>query len=185
MIRRPPRSTLFPYTTLFRSVGKSHLSIGLGVRACAAGYRVRYIRTYDMLKPLRAEIADDTFEDLLEDHCRPDLLILDEVGNHPANPVLAEHNFAGVFYEVVHQRHRHGSAILASNLGVNDWAAALGGPPGLGATALDRLLEGGHIIAFPPDAPSPRTKPEPGPRPFPQPRPPRRQKLPKNPRNRP
>src|SRR2546429_3304997 len=25
MIRRPPRSTLFPYTTLFRSVGVDHL----------------------------------------------------------------------------------------------------------------------------------------------------------------
>src|SRR3712207_7308302 len=25
MIRRPPRSTLFPYTTLFRSVGRSHI----------------------------------------------------------------------------------------------------------------------------------------------------------------
>src|SRR5256885_12819062 len=27
MIRRPPRSTLFPYTTLFRSANKSFLSI--------------------------------------------------------------------------------------------------------------------------------------------------------------
>src|SRR3989454_6804840 len=27
MIRRPPRSTLFPYTTLFRSVDESHISI--------------------------------------------------------------------------------------------------------------------------------------------------------------
>src|SRR3712207_8219228 len=25
MIRRPPRSTLFPYTTLFRSIGAAHL----------------------------------------------------------------------------------------------------------------------------------------------------------------
>ena len=25
MIRRPPRSTLFPYTTLFRSIGNAHL----------------------------------------------------------------------------------------------------------------------------------------------------------------
>src|SRR2546421_8115304 len=32
MIRRPPRSTLFPYTTLFRSVGVMHRHIGL-VRA--------------------------------------------------------------------------------------------------------------------------------------------------------
>src|SRR5256885_9073823 len=27
MIRRPPRSTLFPYTTLFRSHGRAHLRI--------------------------------------------------------------------------------------------------------------------------------------------------------------
>src|SRR3954467_6316022 len=26
MIRRPPRSTLFPYTTLFRSIGRAHLN---------------------------------------------------------------------------------------------------------------------------------------------------------------
>src|SRR5437764_14090264 len=29
MIRRPPRSTLFPYTTLFRSGGKRRLEVGL------------------------------------------------------------------------------------------------------------------------------------------------------------
>src|SRR3712207_7656112 len=27
MIRRPPRSTLFPYTTLFRSVGDGHVEL--------------------------------------------------------------------------------------------------------------------------------------------------------------
>src|SRR6266436_9556137 len=34
MIRRPPRSTLFPYTTLFRSTGRS---VGAGPAAAAAG----------------------------------------------------------------------------------------------------------------------------------------------------
>src|SRR2546429_3659031 len=29
MIRRPPRSTLFPYTTLFRSVAETEFSLGL------------------------------------------------------------------------------------------------------------------------------------------------------------
>jgi DNA replication protein DnaC len=159
-------------------VGKTHLSVGLGMRACAAGYRVRYVRTYDLLKDLLAAMADDTFEDRLEEHCRPDLLILDEVGNHPGPPGLAERNFAGVFYEVVHQRYRHGSAILASNLGVNDWAAALGGPPGLVATALDRLLEGAHILTFPPEAESHRAKCERGPGPLPNPRPRRRHRAP-------
>src|SRR2546425_6727696 len=31
MIRRPPRSTLFPYTTLFRSLSVSRIGQGLGV----------------------------------------------------------------------------------------------------------------------------------------------------------
>src|SRR5258705_1064546 len=35
MIRRPPRSTLFPYTTLFRSETRARLS-ALGVRTCEA-----------------------------------------------------------------------------------------------------------------------------------------------------
>src|SRR5260221_3473584 len=30
MIRRPPRSTLFPYTTLFRSANGRHRSLGTG-----------------------------------------------------------------------------------------------------------------------------------------------------------
>src|SRR2546421_8908662 len=33
MIRRPPRSTLFPYTTLFRSVFRQALELGKRVRA--------------------------------------------------------------------------------------------------------------------------------------------------------
>src|SRR3712207_7055282 len=31
MIRRPPRSTLFPFTTLFRSVGGKHLVHGIQI----------------------------------------------------------------------------------------------------------------------------------------------------------
>src|SRR5256885_6877351 len=33
MIRRPPRSTLFPYTTLFRSVPFSYLDVHVGAEA--------------------------------------------------------------------------------------------------------------------------------------------------------
>src|SRR3712207_8237207 len=36
MIRRPPRSTLFPYTTLFRSLGEQHVHVAWH----AAGHRM-------------------------------------------------------------------------------------------------------------------------------------------------
>src|SRR2546426_3570290 len=43
MIRRPPRSTLFPYTTLFRSLGSEHERVALQMRqinAVRVGVRV-------------------------------------------------------------------------------------------------------------------------------------------------
>src|SRR3712207_7800482 len=47
MIRRPPRSTLFPYTTLFRSIVKDGRIVAEGpptdLRPGAAGYRVSYV----------------------------------------------------------------------------------------------------------------------------------------------
>src|ERR1035441_179741 len=36
MIRRPPRSTLFPYTTLFRSIGAEGILSDLGIETGAA-----------------------------------------------------------------------------------------------------------------------------------------------------
>src|SRR5438034_3787083 len=42
MIRRPPRSTLFPYTTLFRSKNPGEFS-RIEIRHCVLGLRVRRI----------------------------------------------------------------------------------------------------------------------------------------------
>src|SRR2546425_7655483 len=47
MIRRPPRSTLFPYTTLFRSLPEGVISIGVGNRASGIAQRG------DAAKPIR------------------------------------------------------------------------------------------------------------------------------------
>src|SRR3712207_7414208 len=40
MIRRPPRSTLFPYTTLFRSAGAGHAHAADDHRALAADHEL-------------------------------------------------------------------------------------------------------------------------------------------------
>src|SRR2546426_8001970 len=48
MIRRPPRSTLFPYTTLFRSFGGDALAVHKGEHAQDVEYRQRQTATGEL-----------------------------------------------------------------------------------------------------------------------------------------
>src|SRR2546426_11130579 len=47
MIRRPPRSTLFPYTTLFRSLPDTDIFVGYSLRAeqLKAGKKLKWIHS--------------------------------------------------------------------------------------------------------------------------------------------
>jgi DNA replication protein DnaC len=147
-------------------VGKTHLAIGLGVRACQAGYRVRHFRAFDLFKRLWAALADDSLDELLDEVCEPHLLILDDVTRSPRRD---EQDFAAVFNELVHRRHRRGSIVITSNLGFDEWGPALG-TSAMVIPALDRLLEAAHVFVFPRDAKSfrPERTDPPGPLPPPK-----------------
>src|SRR3712207_6900866 len=54
MIRRPPRSTLFPYTTLFRSVGGRQLAEQV-FEGARVGARGRHADEEDVLAPREAD----------------------------------------------------------------------------------------------------------------------------------
>lgn len=153
-------------------VGKSHLAVGLAIRACQANYRVRFVRAYPMLRRLYAALADDTLEEVLWEFCQHDVLVVDELGNSPRKD---EHDFAGVFFELVTRRYRRGAIILTTNLGFDQWASALGSAAQI-TPAIDRLIDGAHIITFPPDTKSYRAERATGPGPLPPQR--RRRKPP-------
>lgn len=155
-------------------VGKTHLAIGLGVRACQANYRVRFVRAYPMLKRLFAALADNTLDDVLTELAQPDLLIIDELGNSPRKQ---EEDLAGVFFELVARRYRRGAIILTTNLGFEQWPSALGASSQV-TPALDRLIEGAHILTFPSDASSYRAERKQGPGPLPKKRGRRRRNTP-------
>src|SRR5256885_5844907 len=53
MIRRPPRSTLFPYTTLFRSVQEAAIAALSGDQSCVEECRTIYRSRRDLV--LRSE----------------------------------------------------------------------------------------------------------------------------------
>lgn len=144
-------------------VGKTHLSIGLGIRACQANYPVRFVRAYPLLRRLYAALADDTLEEVLFELCQPAVLIIDELGNTTRKE---DHDYAGVFFELVARRYRRGSIVLSTNLGFEQWPTALGSAPQV-TPAIDRLIDGAHIITFPPDTPSYRAQRTQGPGPLP------------------
>src|SRR5256885_8088981 len=59
MIRRPPRSTLFPYTTLFRSGGEvAQVAEQHGDVGAVAGEQLLAVLARDQLRDLRREEAD-------------------------------------------------------------------------------------------------------------------------------
>src|SRR2546429_4479127 len=67
MIRRPPRSTPFPYTTLFRSRGKAPPSLGLWAykaglkpgRSCRQHCHMRAARTQKNLRTTARDLRQD------------------------------------------------------------------------------------------------------------------------------
>src|SRR3712207_7340694 len=64
MIRRPPRSTLFPYTTLFRSVVLERLAEHQLVLVDDAGAHARHVRGRDVLEPLERAARPAEVEDV-------------------------------------------------------------------------------------------------------------------------
>src|SRR2546430_11238585 len=86
MIRRPPRSTLFPYTTLFRSENsmKNHLALRLRAPSrsvAAAGIGAAFARSEEHTSELQSQ------SNLV---CR--LLLEKKKNNKPHLPILFEHH---------------------------------------------------------------------------------------------
>src|SRR3712207_8561561 len=81
MIRRPPRSTLFPYATLFRSPALADLALAVGVVGVATHQRGQVERS-------RQPVAPGP-EDLLE--AGIGVLGSAEAGEHPHGPRSEEH----------------------------------------------------------------------------------------------
>src|SRR2546430_15857550 len=86
MIRRPPRSTLFPYPTLFRSLGGLPLIYGaLAVGHAAAGIVPWILATWiHLVREIVKDIDDQTGDQTLGRRTLP--LVL---GARPASPVAA------------------------------------------------------------------------------------------------
>ncbi|MHC4164742.1 MAG: IS21-like element helper ATPase IstB [Planctomycetota bacterium] len=120
--------------------GKTHLALGLGMKAVEKGYRVRFTTIQDLAATLRAAMADETTEERIADFTEPDLVVLDELGFTPLDQLLAD-----AFYRIIASRYERGSIIVTSNKSFESWAEVF--PDAVIASAvLDRLVHHAHLI---------------------------------------
>jgi DNA replication protein DnaC len=121
-------------------VGKSHLSVSLGMKAIEAGYRVLFTTAANLIGSLTRAMAEGRLEDKLKFYTTPRLLIIDEIGYLPI-----DRQGANLFFQLISRRYERGPMILTSNQGFGAWGEVFGDRV-IATAILDRLLH--HAVTL-------------------------------------
>ena len=125
-------------------LGKSRILQAVGHAACVQGYRVRYATSAKLLQEFTAALADGTFNRMLAEYARFDLLLIDEFGFDRLERE-AQAQASTFYYRLLDARTGRRSTALATNIDFAAWADYLGDPP-LATAFLDRLVDGAVIL---------------------------------------
>jgi DNA replication protein DnaC len=125
-------------------VGKSHIVLALGLRACALGYRVLFTTSAEMIRALTASLADATLPTKLRLFTAPDLLIIDEFAFDHIERANCR-DAAALLYKVIDERNGKRSTAVVTNLDFAAWAEYLGDAP-LTMAFTDRLVDRATIL---------------------------------------
>jgi DNA replication protein DnaC len=115
-------------------VGKTHLAVSFAMQALTNGHTAMFIRADDFINECQKGRAKDLTQRIIKRWCRPDLLIIDEIGYFPFDEFSAN-----IFFQVVSKRYENGSIILTSNKSYIEWGKIFGDEI-LATAVLDRLL---------------------------------------------
>jgi DNA replication protein DnaC len=121
-------------------VGKTHLMLGLGHRACMTGYSAYYISCRDAIERLLKAREQNRLRKALAWFRKPHVLLIDEVGHEP---LTAEQ--AHVFFQLVNVRYETGTIVMTSNRPFSKWAELMS-DEAVATAMLDRLLH--HVQVF-------------------------------------
>jgi DNA replication protein DnaC len=131
-------------------VGKTHLAISLGLKACAARRSVLFSSAADLLDELVGAEVSHNLGKVLAHLRRVDLLIVDELGYLPMDG-----RRANLFFQLVAARYTRGSLMITSNVAFDGWGKLFGDDV-IASAILDRLLHHSEIFAV--NGPSYRLK---------------------------
>lgn len=120
--------------------GKSHMLIALGIAAVEAGKKVRYFSAPDLIENLYRGLADNTVSKQISSLLRADLVIVDELGFAPLDPMGVQLLFR--FVSTAYERRALG---IASHWPFDQWGKFLP-EQATAASLLDRLLHHAVVV---------------------------------------
>jgi DNA replication protein DnaC len=121
-------------------VGKTHLAVGLGLKACALGYRTAFTTAAALIATLMRAHSEGRLEDKLKLLVQPKLLIIDEIGYLPIDRLGAN-----LFFQLVSRRYEKGAILITSNQSLTAWGEVFGDRV-IATAILDRLLHHSTIV---------------------------------------
>ncbi|HEU5428684.1 MAG TPA: ATP-binding protein [Actinocrinis sp.] len=125
-------------------LGKTRILRAIGRAACVQGYRVRCATSAELLQEFTAALADGTFNQMLKEHERLDLVLIDEFGFERLERE-AESRATTFYYRLLEARTGRRSTALVTNVDFAAWEKYLNDTP-LAMAFLDRLVDGALIL---------------------------------------
>jgi len=122
--------------------GKTHLAIGLSIRACQAGHRVLFGTGAQWVDRLAEAHNAGRLHDELTRLGRYPLIVIDEVGYIPF-----EAEAANLFFQLVSARYERASVIVTSNKPFGRWGEVFGDAV-VAAAMIDRLVHHAEVVSM-------------------------------------
>ena len=120
--------------------GKSHLSIGLGMKACQAGFAVKFYTAANLAMELLEALQYNRLSKFEKSLAKIDLLILDELSYLTFNRHQSE-----MLFQVISERSERASIIVTTNLEFSRWTELFENEI-MVAALIDRITFRSHIL---------------------------------------
>jgi DNA replication protein DnaC len=120
--------------------GKTGLATAFLIHAINQGCSGRFISFPDLIEHLYQSLADGSEGKVIKKLASYDCLLIDELGYIEVEPVQV-----GLFFTLMHKRHKKKSTLITSNLAFSEWTSFLKNDQ-LTAALIDRLTENSHVI---------------------------------------
>ena len=120
--------------------GKTHLAIALGMKACQAGFHVKFCTAMNLVTELSEALQERRLSKVEKNLKKADLLIIDELSYLTFNRTQSE-----LLFQVITERSERASVIITTNLEVSGWIQLFENEMML-AALVDRVTFHAHIL---------------------------------------